>query len=217
MDERYIYGKEENELMESIANEILNLKTVRKKFNALEADKIRYSEWKKWLYDLLDEKEIIDVEDVLNYLKIKQDPVDDNKEMAWLGIILPIVATMLASIGAVANLLFPKMVDTFLAMATTYVKDITLQQYAGLVENVYIKTIDVLNNNTLKIDIIILIIIGIIVIANMIGKSRDKMKAKFYKNLIKELEDYIEHKNVSQKKIVRKLGKKHKKKLKVND
>ena len=51
----------------------------------------------------------------------------------------------------------------------------------------------------------------------MIGKSRDKMKAKFYKNLIKELEDYIEHKNVSQKKIVRKLGKKHKKKLKVND
>lgn len=217
MDERYIYGKEENELMESIANEILNLKTVRKKFNALEADKIRYSEWKKWLYDLLDEKEIIDVENVLNYLKIKQDPVDDNKEMAWLGIILPIVATMLASIGAVANLLFPKMVDTFLAMATTYVKDITLQQYAGLVENVYIKTIDVLNNNTLKIDIIILIIIGIIVIANMIGKSRDKMKAKFYKNLIKELEDYIEHKNVSQKKIVRKLGKKHKKKLKVND
>lgn len=217
MDERYIYGKEENELMESIVNEILNLKTVRKKFNALEADKIRYSEWKKWLYDLLDEKEIIDVEDVLNYLKIKQDPVDDNKEMAWLGIILPIVATMLASIGAVANLLFPKMVDTFLAMAMTYVKDITLQQYAGLVENVYIKTIDVLNNNTLKIDIIILIIIGIIVIANMIGKSRDKMKAKFYKNLIKELEDYIEHKNVSQKKIVRKLGKKHKKKLKVND
>ena len=203
--------------MESIVNEILNLKTVRKKFNALEADKIRYSEWKKWLYDLLDEKEIIDVEDVLNYLKIKQDPVDDNKEMAWLGIILPIVATMLASIGAVANLLFPKMVDTFLAMAMTYVKDITLQQYAGLVENVYIKTIDVLNNNTLKIDIIILIIIGIIVIANMIGKSRDKMKAKFYKNLIKELEDYIEHKNVSQKKIVRKLGKKHKKKLKVND
>lgn len=217
MDERYIYGKEENELMESIVNEILNLKTVRKKFNALEADKIRYSEWKKWLYDLLDEKEIIDVEDVLNYLKIKQDPVDDNKEMAWLGIILPIVATMLASIGAVANLLFPKMVDTFLAMATTYVKNITLQQYAGLVENVYIKTIDVLNNNTLKIDIIILIIIGIIVIANMIGKSRDKMKAKFYKNLIKELGDYIEHKNVSQKKIVRKLGKKHKKKLKVND
>lgn len=217
MDERYIYGKEENELMESIANEILNLKTVRKKFNALEADKIRYSEWKKWLYDLLDEKEIIDVEDVLNYLKIKQDPVDDNKEMAWLGIILPIVATMLASIGAVANLLFPKMVDTFLAMATTYVKDITLQQYAGLVENVYIKTIDVLNNNTLKIDIIILIIIGIIVIANMIGKSRDKKKAKFYKNLIKELEDYIEYKNVSQKKIVRKLEKKHKKKLKVND
>lgn len=217
MDERYIYGKEENELMESIVNEILNLKTVRKKFNALEADKIRYSEWKKWLYDLLDEKEIIDVEDVLNYLKIKQDPVDDNKEMAWLGIILPIVATMLASIGAVANLLFPKMVDTFLAMAMTYVKDITLQQYAGLVENVYIKTIDVLNNNTLKIDIIILIIIGIIVIANMIGKSRDKMKAKFYKNLIKELEDYIEHKNVSQKKIVRKLGKKHKKKLEVND
>lgn len=127
MDERYIYGKEENELMESIVNEILNLKTVRKKFNALEADKIRYSEWKKWLYDLLDEKEIIDVEDVLNYLKIKQDPVDDNKEMAWLGIILPIVATMLASIGAVANLLFPKMVDTFLAMAMTYVKDITLQ------------------------------------------------------------------------------------------
>ena len=166
---------------------------------------------------MLDEKEIIDVENVLNYLKIKQDPVDDNKEMAWLGIILTIVATMLASIGAVANLLFPKMVDTFLAMATTYVKDITLQQYAGLVENVYIKTIDVLNNNTLKIDIIILIIIGIIVIANMIGKSRDKMKAKFYKNLIKELEDYIEHKNVSQKKIVRKLGKKHKKKLKVND
>ncbi len=203
--------------MESIANKILNLKTVRKKFNALEADKIRYSEWKKWLYDLLDEKEIIDVEDVLNYLKIKQDPVDDNKEMAWLGIILPIVATMLASIGAVANLLFPKMVDTFLAMATTYVKNITLQQYAGLVENVYIKTIDVLNNNTLKIDIIILIIIGIIVIANMIGKSRDKMKAKFYKNLIKELGDYIEHKNVSQKKIVRKLGKKHKKKLEVND
>lgn len=217
MDERYIYGKEENELMESIVNEILNLKTVRKKFNALEADKIRYSEWKKWLYDLLDEKEIIDVEDVLNYLKIKQDPVDDNKEMAWLGIILPIVATMLASIGAVANLLFPKMVDTFLTMATTYVKNITLQQYAGLVENVYIKTIDVLNNNTLKIDIIILIIIGIIVIANMIGKSRDKMKAKFYKNLIKELGDYTEHKNVSQKKIVRKLGKKHKKKLKVND
>ena len=217
MDERYIYGKEENELMESIVNEILNLKTVRKKFNALEADKIRYSEWKKWLYDLLDEKEIIDVEDVLNYLKIKQDPVDDNKEMAWLGIILPIVATMLASIGAVANLLFPKMVDTFLAMAMTYVKDITLQQYAGLVENVYIKTIDVLNNKTLKLDLIILIIIGIIVIANMIGKSRDKMKAKFYKNLIKELEDYIEHKNVSQKKIVRKLGKKHKKKLKVND
>ena len=40
MDERYIYGKEENELMESIVNEILNLKTVRKNLMRLKQTKL---------------------------------------------------------------------------------------------------------------------------------------------------------------------------------